>query len=148
MMYFFAAAAMAAVILAVFCALRMRRLMKTDAAQAETPAEPAPDVDLTAPERPTVAVKLPPDGRVLHLRTPTKGDADRFRRLIAPLERDGAAAADMQMLYAAASLILSTNTEGVGVSAEQCQKDLSRQDCETLFAAYLTFLQQLIDQGN
>lgn len=108
-------------------------------------------IDLCGRERPVFEVKLPPDGKLLHLLTPTKATSDRFQEIGMLLERQeqGRLSPDgMEQLYKFAAILLSNNKEQCAFLPADVKERLSAEDIGALLQQYLLWLTDLIKARN
>lgn len=109
------------------------------------------DLDLMGQERPTFTLRLPPDGKELHLLVPTKAVADRFEeigRLLERIEQDSLDADGERQLYRALSLILSHNVERCVLTETEIGRRLSPRDVEDLLEAYMEWILRQVREKN
>lgn len=108
-------------------------------------------IDLMGVPRPTFAVTLPPDGKCLHLRTPTKAVADRFAQLGEMLERMGKGRHtldDIEQLYLLTSMLLANNTDGTLMTVADARERMTTDDVVGFLTAYMEWLTDIIKSKN
>lgn len=109
------------------------------------------ELDLMGQERPTFALRLPPDGKDLHLRLPTKAIADRFEEIGRLLERNEKDCLDTdgeKQLYRALNLILSHNVERCVLTETEIARRLSLQDVSDFLEAYMDWILRQVREKN
>ena len=108
-------------------------------------------IDLMGVPRPTFAVTLPPDGKRLYLRTPTKAVADRFAQIGEILERMGKSRHtldDIEQLYLLTSIVLANNTDGTLMTVADVRERLTTDDVVEFLTAYMEWLTDIIKSKN
>ncbi len=107
--------------------------------------------DLMGRPKPTMEVILPPDGKVLHLLTPTKATSDQFETIGKLLERQEMHRLSMdgvEQLFKFAAILLSNNKEGCGFLPADLKERLTSQDIGALLQSYLLWLTEVIKERN
>ncbi|MBE6984308.1 MAG: hypothetical protein E7434_01600 [Ruminococcaceae bacterium] len=109
------------------------------------------DCDLLGREKPCFSVKLPPDGKVLHLLTPTKAVSDRFQEIgkLLQQQEEGRLASDgVEALYKFTSFLVSNNRENFLLNVADLKARCSAEDIGGLLQAYLGWLTELVLSKN
>lgn len=108
-------------------------------------------IDLTGAQRPIFTATLPPDGKVLRLRTPTKAISDRYSVIGAVISRFDAnkqTMDDLEQLYLFASMLLDNNLDGETVTVAIVRECLTPDDVISFLAAYMDWLTGVIREKN
>lgn len=108
-------------------------------------------IDLMGSPRPVFTAKLPPDGKVLRLRTPTKAISDRYSVIGAVISRFDAnkqTMDDLEQLYLFASMLLDNNLDGETVTVATVRECLTPDDVISFLAAYMDWLTGVIREKN
>lgn len=108
-------------------------------------------IDLMGEPRPVFTAKLPPDGKTLHLRTPTKTVADRFEtigQVIQHFEKKQQTLDDLEQLYIFAAMLLANNTENDNITVSIVHARLTPEDVIAFLTAYMDWLTGVIQSKN
>lgn len=108
-------------------------------------------IDLMGAPRQTFAATLPPDGKQLHLRVPTKSIADRFEtigRVIEHFEAKRQTIDDLDQLYIFAAMLLSNNLDGEDMTISTVRERLTADDVVVFLTAYMEWLTEVISSKN
>ena len=139
---------------------------KRDARAEKTPAQPeaekpekvsksdtAPDagIDLMGMPRPTFKATLPPDGKQMRLRMPTKAVSDRFEALgeiLKRFEKKKQTLDDIEQLYLLAAMLLANNLDGEVVTVAGVRERLTLDDVVEFLVAYMHWLTDILQSKN
>ena len=131
---------------------------KRDARAEKTPekvskSDTAPDagIDLMGMPRPTFKATLPPDGKELRLRMPTKAVSDRFEALGEILQRfkkKKQTLDDIEQLYLLAAMLLANNLDGEVVTVAGVRERLTLDDVVEFLIAYMNWLTDILQSKN
>ena len=111
-------------------------------------------IDLMGAPRPTFRVTLPVDGKVLHLRMPTKTVADRFADIGDRMERFAAGAQtedDVDALCDFAAVLLTNCTEnqsGADFPASAVKNRMTLDDVVIFVTAYMEWMTEVLTSKN
>lgn len=120
---------------------------------AEGPRRDA-GLDLMGAPRPTFRVTLPVDGKVLHLRMPTKSVADRFADIGDRMERFAAGAQtedDVDALCDFAAVLLTNCTEnqsGADFPVSAVKNRMTLDDVVIFVTAYMEWMTEVLTSKN
>lgn len=138
----------------VFLCARMAKALRREAKPAPAPTvrfEGSAGCDLMGASRPVFVVKLPPDGQILHLTTPTKAMSDRFAEIGGVLDRLGkgkGADGDEDALFRLAADLLGDNLDRISMMPMALRRRCSTADIVKLLADYMGWLKGVIDAKN
>ena len=111
-------------------------------------------IDLMGAPRPTFRVTLPVDGKVFHLRMPTKAVADRFADIGDRMERFAAGTQtedDVDALCDFAAVLLTNCTEnqsGADFPASAVKKRMTLDDVVLFVTAYMEWMTEVLTSKN
>ena len=108
-------------------------------------------IDLMGAQRPIFTATLPPDGKVLRLRTPTKAISDRYSvigAVISRFDENTQTMDDMEQLYLFATMLLDNNLDGETVTVAAVRECLTPDDVISFLAAYMDWLTGVIQAKN
>ena len=111
-------------------------------------------IDLMGAPRPVFRVTLPVDGKVLHLRMPTKSVADRFADIGDRMERFAAGTQtedDVDALCDFAAVLLTNCTEnqsGADFPASAVKKRMTLDDVVLFVTAYMEWMTEVLTSKN
>ena len=111
-------------------------------------------IDLMGAPRPTFRVTLPVDGKVLHLRMPTKSVADRFADIGDRMERFAAGAQtedDVDALCDFAAVLLTNCTEnqsGADFPVSAVKNRMTLDDVVIFVTAYMEWMTEVLTSKN
>ena len=111
-------------------------------------------IDLMGAPRPTFRVTLPVDGKVLHLRMPTKTVADRFADIGDRMERFAAGAQtedDVDALCDFAAVLLTNCTEnqsGADFPVSAVKNRMTLDDVVIFVTAYMEWMTEVLSSKN
>ena len=120
---------------------------------AEGPRRDA-GLDLMGAPRPTFRVTMPVDGKVLHLRMPTKAVADRFADIGDRMERFAAGAQtedDVDALCDFAAVLLTNCTEnqsGADFPVSAVKNRMTLDDVVIFVTAYMEWMTEVLSSKN
>ena len=108
-------------------------------------------IDLMGAPRPVFTAKLPPDGKTLKLKTPTKAISDRYEavgEVIRHFEQEQQTLDDLEQLYLFAAMLLDNNLDGETVTVAAVRESLTPDDVIVFLAAYMEWLTGVIREKN
>lgn len=108
-------------------------------------------IDLMGAPRPVFTAKLPPDGKILHLKTPTKAISDRYAavgEVIQHFEQNQQTLDDLEQLYLFSTMLLDNNIDGETVTVAAVRECLTPDDICVFLTAYLDWLTGVIREKN
>ena len=108
-------------------------------------------IDLMGAPRPVFTAKLPPDGKILHLKTPTKAISDRYEAVgavIQHFEQNQQTLDDLEELYLFATMLLDNNIDGETVTVAAVRECLTPDDVCVFLTAYMEWLTEIINAKN
>lgn len=108
-------------------------------------------IDLMGAPRPVFTAKLPPDGKTLKLKTPTKAISDRYEavgEVIRHFEQEQQTLDDLEQLYLFAAMLLDNNIDGETVTVAAVRESLTPDDVIVFLAAYMEWLTGVIREKN
>lgn len=136
---------------------------KRDARAEKAPAQPDAEkvskldtltdagIDLMGAPRPTFRATLPPDGKELRLRMPTKAVSDRVEALGEILQRfkkKKQTLDDIEQLYLLAAMLLANNLDGEVVTVAGVRERLTLDDVVEFLIAYMNWLTDILQSKN